>query len=352
MRTKGLSRAITFATLACLAGGCRGTERRTGTHAEGIGGGGSPSSGEPTQSELDGYPEGYPNPVAPGPRPVMECQVDDDCIWTPSNLTPSDATLVSARCAHLTSEYLPVCDCLIEGTNMDADGGAVTTYGGSLVPGNRPNGCSEHAASGCLYCENEFPGCDVSDPTSCDAMCADMVERLNANWRKPVEVTTRHAECVVEPNSHTCRLIYEVDGRCYTGPYGRWEPAPFDCNLPKEEALANYFDLPQQPSCAPRAKVPCTSSAECPRGLACTSGVCDDCNLNCAYTEGEEGQCPPPGGRCINGETCAMGTCIPNTNASCTSFTDCPGEQECLLSGITPTGRGNENTRAFCGSRD
>jgi hypothetical protein len=112
-------------------------------------------------------------PTAP-PRPILECERDSDCL--PQNLEPFNASidLVSSRCTHISAQTLPICECEIRGTYQDPTTGETQTVAGPLAPGNREGGCSEFARTpdDCLYCASEFPGCDIAEAGSCDAISA------------------------------------------------------------------------------------------------------------------------------------------------------------------------------------
>jgi hypothetical protein len=283
-----------------------------------------------------------------------ECQVDADCVDTSvyGPAAVSDVELVGAQCMHLSvTTELPVCECSVRYAVPDA--GAADAPVAKLYPGNRPEGCSEQTRSGnCLYCENEFPGCDTRDTHSCDAVCADVTERVRRDARKAYQVRTRLARCVAE-YTKVCHVITEIDGQCYVGRFGAWLPAPVDCSLSDDE-LAAHFKDPSTDPCGPRPSVSCTQSEDCPRGLACTDGTCQSCERRCTVTSA--GSTCEGGGACAPDEACARGTCVPAANAACGSqgdrANDCPENQSCYVTGISSTGRGNENSHSSCIATD
>jgi hypothetical protein len=255
---------------------------------------------------------------------------------------------VAAACTHTVSnDGLPTCECRMRMTRYpDAQTVAaeLEPYEGTLHPGNRPDRCSEYSrAPGCLYCENEFPGCDIGDANSCDAVCADMTERLELDLQTSLRVSTRLARCV---SPSRCDVVTEIDGQCYAGPPESHEPARLDCGLPDAE-LIQHLDAPGVASCEPRPVVSCAASEDCPRGLACNAGRCESCSVTCVIAEGQEAACTG-GGVCATGESCTSGTCVPAGNTECRDSSDCPPNHSCSLTGISAAGRGNANTQSFC----
>jgi hypothetical protein len=306
--------------------------------------GGSEAAAAPSAEDASGGESAEGNVSLPGGRPVLECEVDSDCI--PQRLAPLDISvqLVSAECTHLYEAH-PVCACEIDGIFREPTTGQSNTVAGQLVPGNRVGGCSEFGRTpgSCVYCESEFPGCDIADAGSCDAVCADVLERMRVEWARTLPVTTRLARCIKEPNYFRCDTVFELGGMCYAGPLS-FELPPLDCSLSDEELATHRFDSSQYPTCAPRAQVACSRSEECPRGLACNLSVapgrCEPCPqvcVGCGFTDG-----------CATGEVCVEDTCVLEANATCRSFTECPEEHSCKISSISSIGRGNESSRSVC----
>jgi hypothetical protein len=286
----------------------------------------------------------------PGSIGQAECLKDSECALgnEAAGAPRGRAALTGASCSHaLGTLALPTCECRVLVTpNADRGGGIESEpYEAELYAGNRPDRCSEFARGpGCLYCEREFSGCDIADPTSCDAVCADMAQRFDQELARTYAVSTRAARC--DPNSYSCQVVSEIDGQCYARTFGAPEPLPLDCSLPDEELLAQSDAIGTSTSCSPRPRVSCSSSEQCPRGLACSDGACASCERSCTVGSGAD-SCEG-GGACAVGEVCASGTCVPSSNAECQSFVDCPADVTCALTGISASGRGNEATHSFC----
>jgi len=273
---------------------------------------------------------------------MVECNVDADCHRdvTGSGGSTVTAQLVGASC-HF-SNYQPVCECqLLRPPSAGQDSHVFTA-----LPGYRPGGCSEYTlVPGCLYCESEFPGCNIDEPTSCDAVCADFVARANQESARPISARERLARCV----ENRCQRLYEIDGKCYVGEPWRPEARGYDCSLSDDELLAKS-ELATEPSCAARPAVSCASASDCPGGLGCKDGVCAPCDQICSAgsSSGDEASCTG-GGACASGESCVASLCVLDGAVTCRGDSDCGYDRQCGASAVDWTsGRGNEHTRTFC----
>jgi len=220
----------------------------------------------------------------PGSAPgSVECYLDTECqrdlsYWSEPN---GSVQLVAAAChipTFLGGGQQPFCECQLRRTPQPRPGESPDPYVFSAWPGNRPGGCSEYARTpGCSYCEREFPGCNIDDAASCDAVCADFTEREQREFARTFSVRERLALCSAQ---HTCEHLYELEGKCYVGELSRFEARAHDCSLSDAELLAQSTSA-ETPSCAPRAEVSCASASDCPGGLACKDGVCGPCVQQC-----------------------------------------------------------------------
>jgi hypothetical protein len=276
------------------------------------------------------------------------CEEDLDCFGGSPEVTfgpigslePLDAT-----CLHVAAQVTPVCECRMRLTPTAVNGRS--PYEVQAYPGNRPGGCSEWSfPPGCLYCESEFPGCSVDDPRSCDAVCADMFRRFEAQSQRVTVATARLARC--SPDKSNCQAVTQIEGHCYAGPPSAGPTVEIDCNLSDDELIAHLNDPPVT-SCAPAPAIPCATASDCPRGLACSAGVCGACSDSCAYFNGRPDLIACEGDvTCASGELCTLGRCIPTTNISCRAVSECGEQEACVLSGFGSEGRGNTSTRSFC----
>lgn len=284
-----------------------------------------------------------------GGSPTPECAVDADCATLPESdlaaMQSARVELLGAQCSHeVINGARPTCACHLRRSWSSADAGAPEAIEYDRYPGNRADHCSEHAFSGvCMYCENEFPGCDTGDAGSCDAVCADVASRDEAEMRHPYALGIRLAHCNADL---TCSVVSSIDGQCYLGHFGDYEPPRVDCNLSDEALLALLASPPSGNECAPRPEPSCATSADCPRGLSCAGGVCGPCGAICS-TMDAGGVCRG-GGACADGEVCVEDTCVLEANVTCSWFGECPDDQLCAVSGVSATGRGNEATRSLC----
>lgn len=265
------------------------------------------------------------------------CGVDLEA-WT---LPIGRAELARATCKHVT-DSLPVCECWLHRTRLPGDERAwpegrpeVVTY-----PGARQSWCSEFARtpSGCLYCGSEFPGCSIDDPHSCDAVCADMASRYDAELQKAFSASLRRLSC---GDDYTCEFVTEIEGLCYGRNPQRPPLAAFDCALSDAQILARKAE--PDTLCPEPAPVACRTASDCPRGLACDdAGACVPCRGIC---HDATGQCE----HCADGELCVEQACVPQANVECVTFSDCEPPSQCVLTGMdAAAGRGNAQTRSLC----
>jgi hypothetical protein len=254
---------------------------------------------------------------------------------------------VGAACMHLPSSILPVCECRGLLTRIDPPPGESTSFEVQLYPGH--SGCSGSTSPGCLYCESEFPGCSVDDPTSCDAVCAEMIERAARDYERTYVATARLTLC----ETNTCHVVTEIGGRCYLGQPLRGDAPEVDCNLSDDELMALVkrdlgFPTPSY-SCPVMASPTCAGPLDCSRGLACDDGVCRSCSGSCSYPIGHPEAATCQGDAvCASGELCTGGRCVPRANVECRLAEECAEGESCVLSGMASEGRGNAETRSFC----
>jgi hypothetical protein len=103
--------------------------------------------------------------------------------------------------------------------------------GGGLVAGPAGAACSDYGRRlDCIYPGSEFPGCDPDDPKSCDAICADLQARLQADAMLSYETEIRSAHC----QDYHCLSVVRIGDSCYPGPPLR---APHDCAMSDQEIL-------------------------------------------------------------------------------------------------------------------
>jgi hypothetical protein len=295
-----------------------------------------------TDAQIDNSQTGSPG--------SYECVADADCDFASSTGDGSAVSvqLVGARCQFLDGVYdqHPYCECKLLRTPRPGEE-AIPEQERVFTawPGNRPGSCSEYTTTpGCLYCERDFPGCNIDDAASCDAVCADFAARQNRDFARSVVLSKRLARC---SEAHTCERLYELDGACYVGAPGRIEARAYDCSLSDAELLAQS-PIASTPSCTPRPDVSCQSASDCPGGLACKDGVCGPCVQECQITGSDDASCRG-GGACAAGETCAAGVCTLDAAVTCRDFIDCGTDHQCVVSGVDwSAGRGNAHTRTFC----
>lgn len=97
-------------------------------------------------------------------------------------------------------------------------------------------------AGDCLLAGSEFEGCDVSDDTSCDAVCADLEQRYDDDAARAYEASILYAACEEEQ----CKTVLQIGERCVAdGSYlfGR----SYDCSLGGEAIWATEQDARKFP---------------------------------------------------------------------------------------------------------
>jgi hypothetical protein len=65
-------------------------------------------------------------------------------------------------------------------------------------------------AGECLLAGNEFEGCDVSDATSCDAVCADLEQRYDEDAARAYDASILYASC----EEQQCKTVLQIGERC------------------------------------------------------------------------------------------------------------------------------------------
>jgi hypothetical protein len=185
-----------------------------------------------------------------------QCEVDADCVPDLSYWTEPLGTveLVGAACERWASMAQPVCNCQLLRTPSANSRGIERPYVFSTFPGNRPGGCSEYGrAKGCIYCESEFPGCNIDDPASCAAVCSDFARREAAEFARTFPVSLRASRC---NERQECTTLVEFDGRCYVGNFSITESRSYDCAASDEELFAQPANAFGGNSCPSRAVPP------------------------------------------------------------------------------------------------
>jgi hypothetical protein len=286
------------------------------------------------------------------PEYDAQCAIDID--FDDWRLPEGRAELVGAACTYgpFLSHY-PLCECRVHRSRLEGD---ERPWGDGpdevlLYPGARSGGCSERGRlpSSCLYCGNDFPGCNVDDAASCDAICADMARRYDTDMQKTFSVESRVARCAEEGVS--CAYVTEIDGLCYARDPREKELPSFDCSLDDAQIL-EHRDERHAAACAELPVAECEVTSDCPRGLACDRGTCVTCGAGCGDNDGRVIPCPGAPA-CADGELCLLNTCVPAANLGCELGRDCPEGEICSLSGMDLTGgRGNGSTRTLCLPRD
>jgi hypothetical protein len=67
-------------------------------------------------------------------------------------------------------------------------------------------------SAGCVLRLGEFSGCAVDEVGSCDAVCADLVDRMNRDRARVYQMKARTTECLNAGKAEAmCRSVVEID---------------------------------------------------------------------------------------------------------------------------------------------
>jgi hypothetical protein len=97
-------------------------------------------------------------------------------------------------------------------------------------------------AGDCLLAGSEFEGCDVSDATSCDAVCADLEQRYDDDAARAYDASILYASC----EEQQCKTVLQIGERCVADSsylFGR----SYDCALGGEAIWAAEQDARKFP---------------------------------------------------------------------------------------------------------
>lgn len=99
----------------------------------------------------------------------------------------------------------------------------------------------------CIFDDSDFSGCDVTDPHSCDGVCATLESRLASDAANNRSAEIRFSGCVSRSSSSPssadarCGIVLKVDDQCFTNLQGggaALETERVDCALSDEEILS------------------------------------------------------------------------------------------------------------------
>jgi len=150
-------------------------------------------------------------------------------------------------------------------------------------------------------------------------------------WLAPKPVAAQ-GTCTPQPctGSHWKNQYLDCSGNCT----GRWDQVQNDINAPLNQGfkLSGLRGCNENLSSCPCTfqlceMTTCTNSSDCPAGLRCQNGVCE--NYNCASGQAKcrsSEECPKD-----KQNTCVNGCCAPTT---CTRLTDCAWGYYCTSTHI------------------
>ena len=171
-----------------------------------------------------------------------ECRVAHDCDERAANellqftsATKSSKHFDAAECTQVGvvgGPSGPSCVCHVAGTDGSLDVGPVGLDCYALGRGGD-----------CLFAGSEFEGCDVTEKTSCDAICADLEQRLDDDAARIFEASSVYAAC----EKQECKTVVELDGRCFAD-RSYLAGRAYDCALGGEAILAAEREAQKPPA--------------------------------------------------------------------------------------------------------
>jgi hypothetical protein len=163
-----------------------------------------------------------------------ECSAASDCdprladeVLGLRRPVPARASLSDAQCINLGivgGAAGPACECRV-------DGGS-----GTLAIGPVGGDCFALGRGGdCLWPGRDFDGCQLGQAGACDAICADLEQRLAEDAAKKFDAEAVYDAC----REHTCHSVVRIGDRCFAdGSYA--EGRSYDCALGGEAILAAH----------------------------------------------------------------------------------------------------------------
>ena len=192
-------------------------------------------SGGQSGAEVDDNP--------PGSVGEAECSLDAECLQGVE--ADLDALSISRSVDYAVSGSS--CEQYNVSTNTGAISGSACACelegGGSRTIGPVGLGCYAAGRGGdCLWSDDEFSGCDLTDPNACAGVCAELETRLEADAARTFQTELIHAAC----EEGNCRSVVSIDGRCYANrQYGAGQD--YDCALGVEAILGAHAAASQPP---------------------------------------------------------------------------------------------------------
>lgn len=171
-----------------------------------------------------------------------ECLVASDCeeraadeVLQFSSPTTNSKHFDAAECTQVGvvgGPSGPSCVCRIAGTDGSLDVGPVGLDCYALGRGGD-----------CLFAGGEFHGCDVTDATSCDAVCADLEQRLDDDAARIFEASSVYAAC----ENQECKTVVRLDERCFAD-HSYLSGRSYDCSLGGEAIWAAEQEAQKPPT--------------------------------------------------------------------------------------------------------
>jgi hypothetical protein len=163
----------------------------------------------------------------PGP---VQCTADSECAAICAGFVEAAAPL--AQSVYRITDAR--CEMIGFAGGASSPGCSCETEGGSLVlAASSPDECLHYGRDRtCLYAQGELPGCSLDDVSSCDAACADLQARLDADAQRALDVEVRRATC----DGAYCDCVLRIEDGCYVNA----DLTRYDCALSDDAILAQH----------------------------------------------------------------------------------------------------------------
>lgn len=170
-----------------------------------------------------------------------ECRVASDCAERVAD------ELLAFGAATTNSKHFDAAECSAVGVVGGPSGPGCICHiaggDGSLNVGPKGLDCYALGRGGdCLFEGSEFEGCDVTEATSCDAVCAELEQRLDDDAARTFEASSVYAAC----QEQECKTVVQLGERCFAD-RSYLAGRSYDCSLGGEAILAAEQEAQKPP---------------------------------------------------------------------------------------------------------
>jgi hypothetical protein len=226
--------------------------------------------------------------------------------------------------------------------------------------------------------DNGQTGSIGASECSTDQQCEEILTQAIADRMSDPSAGSEYEVRWVACDGYKCHSVVRIDDRCFAD--REWYGEGYDCSLSDEAIqaeLAAERERQATSNCAGGASgvtpdegtEPSELAAACPiavtpafyprdpnewQGMLVDSSLRPYCEetANCGLSLSclSDNLCGPctTDQDCLANEGCVLDHCLLTTNISCRSYTDCPADALCILSGFDSSIRANETMTSYC----